>query len=111
MPRKVIDSCMFCFGDGCEACTKPAKKSAAKPRTPRPIVDVELPEVIDVKAAMKAVANTRAKEDEDDRVEFLEALVAIEPILHPDERIRVSAELDAYLSPADRWKRRNGDTR
>lgn len=110
MPRKVIDSCMFCFGDGCEACTKPTKKSAPKPQKPRPIVDVELPEVIDVKAAMKAVATTRARDDEQDRVEFLQALVAIEPLLHPEERAKVKAELDAYISPAERWKARRGDT-
>ena len=54
----------------------------------------------DYKAAMKR--DTVSQIDP----EMMEAIAALEPILHPDEIALVKPQLDAYKSPAQRWKER-----
>lgn len=38
--------------------------------------------------------------------ELLEAIANLEPILHPEEIELIRPQLDAYKSPAQRWKER-----
>jgi hypothetical protein len=107
---------MFCLGAGCEVCTKPVKKaSIRKPRksvtteNTAPVGDASTAGVTakpDIKAAMKAVATAKAQEVQEDERELFEALVALEPILHPDELAGIRNELDSYKPRRDRWRSR-----
>lgn len=107
---------MFCFGAGCEVCVKPARKASPKSRKPvttvntilAPAADSATVTKPDVKAAMKAVSTSQVREQEEEDGALLDALVALEPILHPDELAKISDDLDAYKSPAERWRWRHG---
>ena len=48
------------------------------------------------------------KDSVPDDPDFIPALNALEPILHPDEKERFSAALSSPSSRAARWKARNG---
>lgn len=124
MARKV-DACMFCMGDGCDVCVKKPKKQAQQKSDGKqalsgnvrlPEVDAPPPtpqgEVLDLKAAMRKAANSQAtnkppESADDTDPELAVALVALEPILHPDERTRFSLVLEKLGTRAQRWKLRH----
>lgn len=101
---------MFCFGAGCEVCTKPAKKKAKSATTAstKPAKAAETAGVTkptpDIKAAMKSVAVSQVTEREEDERSMLDALVILEPILHPEDLEKIKPALDQHKSPAERWR-------
>lgn len=117
MPRPKVDSCMFCEPDApCEAHVKATKAKRVKTAKPSPkLQDMSdlsgstqngnpppvAPPVANIKSAMKAASHSEADRD------FVDALIVLEPILHPTERARWASTMNTVASPAERWKARN----
>lgn len=108
MPKSKVDYCLICDALPCE-CNKPAAKAPRAPRAskPKPTVDVVSPLTTtpaappstapraDILGAMKARAAdatqpvvTAATVPVDHDTALKEAVKALWPILHPDERAR-----------------------
>lgn len=125
---------MFCMEFPC-SCPKPEKKVAPRKKAAKKkpdssgnnqgqpeTVDLPVAPPIDIAAAMKAAAQPnkevvqlRQRQVEleaemaavPDDPDFVTALNALEPILHPNERERYSTVLSTPSSRAARWKARN----
>lgn len=124
-----VDPCMLCGCAPCE-CNKPVPKTRV-PRKPKPVVDVELPDVVEPTpppapkkrtafSAMKAKARPVAEVADNnsshvslgaprgsdavtaEKAVFDEAIRALAPILHSSERVRYASIINSEPTPAER---------
>lgn len=126
MVRRVAEECMICEASPCE-CNKPAPKAKAvrvpkapaeKAATPKVTAAPVAPKV-DVSAAMKAQAKTSVMTAVvtsetpviDDATQWRNAIRALAPILHPEERMKYIDDIVGSPTLAERraaWKAKRG---
>lgn len=128
-PRKKLDACMFCAPNPCACSGKKASKSPRKKTDDPPddaanvrlVENVASQPKVDFKAAMREQAEEDAKPKPQQQMharlkerpvvqddpEFVACLMALEPLLHSDERERYADKLNKVGTPGQRWRLRN----
>jgi hypothetical protein len=116
MSRNKIDACMFCGNLPCTCLGKqPAKKAAPRKRAVKvdkaeaPVVQTKADPLAAMRAAASQVPDKPVVEPKvrvQDDPEFGSAVIALESILHPEERTRYAEFLTPELKAAA-WRSRN----